>query len=125
MTEDEISKVIVHSSFLVHSSLGPGLLESTYVVCLAHEINKAGLKVVTQKALPVYYDNLTLDAAYRLDLLVEDKVIVELKCVEKVHDIHFAQLLTYLKLTKLKLGLLINFNVENIGKGTRRVVNGL
>lgn len=125
MTEDEMAKVIVHGAYLVHSSLGPGLLESTYEVCLAHEINKAGLKVVTQKALPVFYDNLKLDAGYRLDLLVEDKVIVELKCVDAVHDIHFAQLLTYLKLSKLKLGLLINFNVENIGKGTKRIANGL
>jgi GxxExxY protein len=125
MTEDEIAKVVVNSVFLVHRNLGPGLLESTYEVCLAHELNKAGLKVVVQKSLPVFYDNLKLDAGYRIDMLVEDKLIIELKCVETIHDIHLAQLLTYLKLSKLKLGLLINFNVKNIGAGTKRVVNGL
>ena len=125
MTEDEIAKVVVNAAYIVHSSLGPGLLESTYEICLAHELTKTGLKVEVQKSLPVFYDNIKLDAGYRIDMLVADKLIIELKCVEMINDIHLAQLLTYLKLPKLKLGLLINFNVKNIGVGTRRVVNGL
>ncbi|MCW3127181.1 MAG: GxxExxY protein [Bacteroidetes bacterium] len=125
VNEDDIAKIIVDCAYKVHKNLGPGLLESTYEICLAHELVKAGLKVVVQKSLPVYYDGLVLDAGYRIDMLVEEKVIIELKCVDILHDIHLAQTLTYLKLSKLKLGLLINFNVKNIGLGTKRVVNGL
>lgn len=125
MTENEIATIIVDSAFKVHSKLGPGLLESAYEVCLLHELNKAGLQTIAQKPLPVVYDTIRLEAGYRIDILVEDKVIIELKCVDMLHDIHLAQLLTYLKLSDKKLGLLINFNVTNIGRGTKRVVNGL
>lgn len=125
MTENEIASVVVDCAYKVHSTLGPGLLESAYEVCLIHELNKSGLQTVAQKPLPVVYDTVRLEAGYRIDILVEDKVIIELKCVDMLHDIHLAQLLTYLKLSDKKLGLLINFNVNNIGRGTKRVVNGL
>ena len=125
MTEDEIARIVVNAAYIVHKNLGPGLLESTYEVCLRHELVKVGLKVEVQKSLPVFYDNLKLDAGYRIDMLVEDKLIVELKCVELIHDIHISQILTYLKLSNLKLGLVVNFNVRNIGGGIKRVANGL
>ena len=107
----------------VHSALGPGLLESTYEVCLIHEMSKAGLTVARQVALPVVYDGIELDAGYRIDLLVSDLVIIELKVVEKLMPIHMAQLLSYLKLSQSKLGYLLNFNVVHMRNGIRRVVN--
>jgi|SRR5579859_7119390 len=107
----------------VHSALGPGLLESTYEVCLAHELSKVGLTVARQVALPVVYDNMELDAGYRIDLLVGDVVILELKVVEKLLPIHTAQLLSYLKLSKRKLGYLLNFNSVHMRDGIKRVVN--
>lgn len=125
MNENDIAKIIVDCAYKVHSTLGPGLLESTYEVCLIHELNKAGLQTIGQKPLPVVYDTVKLEAGYRIDILVEDKVIIELKFVDILHDIHLPQVLTYLKLSGKKLGLLINFNVTNIGRGTKRVVNGL
>ena len=124
--EDRISEILVDSALKVHKELGAGLFESTYEVCLAYELNKAGLKIETQKVLPVVYSTIKLDAGYRLDLLIENKVIVELKSVEALNNIHLAQMLTYLKLSKCKLGLLINFNVSYLKQGgIRRVVNGL
>ena len=124
--EDRISEILVDSALKVHKELGAGLFESTYEVCLAYELNKAGLKIETQKVLPVVYSTIKLDAGYRLDLLIENKVIVELKSVEALNNIHLAQMLTYLKLSKCKLGLLINFNVSYLKQGViRRVVNGL
>lgn len=124
--EDRIAEIVVHSALKVHKELGPGLFESTYEVCLAHELSKAGLKIETQKALPVIYSNIKLDAGYRLDILIENKVIVELKTVAAFSDIHLAQMITYLKLSKYKLGLLINFNVNYLKNGgVRRVANGL
>ena len=125
MTEDELSKQIVHSAYEVHKTLGPGLLESAYEACLMYELSKLELTVESQKPLPVEYKNIKLDAGYRLDLLVENKVIVEIKCVEKLTDVHLAQILTYLKLSKCKLGLLINFNTKLIKNGIKRVVNNL
>ncbi|MFY9153419.1 MAG: GxxExxY protein [Prolixibacteraceae bacterium] len=121
-TLNQISYDIIGAAYKVHSALGPGLLESTYEVCLVHELLKLGYKVERQKSLPVFYENLKLDAGYRIDLLIEDSVIVELKSVEDVLPIHHAQLLTYLKLSKIKLGLLINFNVRDLKLGIKRIV---
>jgi len=119
---NDISYKIIGCVYKVHSALGPGLLESTYEVCLEHELLKEGLKVERQKALPVFYDDIKLDAGYRIDLLVEDQIILELKSVEKIAPIHKAQLMTYLKLSKLKLGLLLNFNVQDMKKGINRII---
>lgn len=125
MTENEISSKIIGACIAVHKHLGPGLLESTYEVCLAYELQKMGLGVVRQQALPVVYDEVKLNAGYRIDLLVQDKVIIEVKSVDALADIHMAQLLTYLKLKDKKLGLLINFNTVKVVDGIRRVVNNL
>ena len=125
MTENEISKIIVDCALKVHRNLGPGLLESAYEECLFYELGKRNLKVEKQKPLPLVYEEVKLNVGYRLDLLVEDKVIIELKSVESLTDVHLAQVLTYLKLSECKLGLLINFNVTLIKHGIRRVVNNL
>ncbi|WP_298766599.1 GxxExxY protein [uncultured Polaribacter sp.] len=125
MTENEISKIIVDCAYRVHKSLGPGLLESTYEACLYYELDKNNLVVQKQKVLPVIYDNLKLEAGYRIDLLVENKVIIELKSVKKLDDVHTAQMITYLRLSDCKLGLLINFNVSLIKYGIKRIVNNL
>ena len=117
---NDITYEIIGCAYKVHSALGPGLLESTYEVCLEYELSKSGLKVERQKALPVVYDDLKLEAGYRIDLLVEDKIIVELKAVKEIRPIHRAQLLTYLKLSNLQLGLLLNFNVANMRNGIKR-----
>jgi GxxExxY protein len=109
----------------VHKILGPGLLENAYEECLLFELQSIGLKVERQKALPLVYKTVKLDAGYRIDLLVENKVIIELKAVEAINDIHVAQVLTYLKLSGCKLGLLMNFNVLRLTDGLRRLVNGL
>jgi GxxExxY protein len=119
---DAIAKAVVNCAFLVHTKLGPGLLESVYEVCLAHELHKAGIAFEKQCSLPVVYDGIYLDAGLRLDFLVGGSLIVELKAVESLLPIHHAQLLTYLKLTGHRLGLLINFNVPLIKDGIRRVV---
>lgn len=116
-----VAQQIVAAAFAVHSALGPGLLESVYEICLTHELVKRGLTVERQTTLPVVYDGLRLDAGLRLDLVVGDCVIVELKAVEAVLPVHKAQLLTYLKLTGHRLGLLINFNVPLIKNGIQRV----
>jgi GxxExxY protein len=123
MELNEITEEIIGSAITVHRALGPGLIESAYEVCLAHEMHKQGLHVQTQVALPVLYDNIKLDAGYRLDLLVEQRIIIELKAVERLIPIHEAQLLSYLKLSKLPLGLLINFNVKLLRDGIRRLAN--
>lgn len=109
----------------MHKQLGPGLLESTYETCLAYELKQMGLDVKQQQALPVLYKEVKLDAGYRIDLLIENKVIIEVKSVEALADIHTAQLLTYLKLKDLKLGLLINFNSVRVVDGLKRIVNNL
>ena len=118
---DTTARQIVEAALAVHKTLGPGLLESVYEVCLAHELTKRGVSVRQQVSLPVYYDNLKLDAGLRLDLIADNRVIVELKTVEKVLPVHRAQILTYLKLTGLRLGLLINFNVPLIKDGIERI----
>jgi GxxExxY protein len=125
MELNQISGQIVDAAMRVHTALGPGLLESAYEVCLAHELRKRGLKVLTQVTLPVVYDSVEIDAGYRLDLLVEDAVIVELKATATVLPIHEAQLLSYLKLSGCKLGLLINFHVLHLKDGIKRMVNKL
>ena len=119
---NKISYDIIGCAYKVHSKLGPGLLESTYKVCLAYELEKMNYEVQVEKALPVIYDEIKLEAGYRIDLLVNKKVIVELKSVEALNDVHTAQILTYLKLADVKLGLLINFNVKDLKKGIKRYV---
>jgi GxxExxY protein len=123
--ENEIGEIILGCAIKVHSALGPGLLESTYEVCLIHELLKAGVKAERQVPLPVIYDGIELEAGYRMDLLVADIVVVELKVVEKLLPLHTAQLLSYLKLSKRKLGYLLNFNVVQMRYGIKRVVNNL
>ena len=125
MHENEISKQVMLASFRVHTALGPGLLESVYKAALAHELRKGGLLVGTQVPLPVTYDGVRLELGFRLDLLVEQKVIVEIKSVEGLLDVHHKQLLTYLRLSGIKLGQLINFNVVSLRDHIVRIVNGL
>ena len=125
MELNDISGHIVEAAMRVHTVLGPGLLENAYEACLKHELLKRGLHVQQQVALPVMYDDTKIDLGYRLDLLVEQEVIVELKAVEKVMPLHEAQLLSYLKLGHKKLGLLINFNVVHLKNGIKRMVEGL
>ncbi len=125
MTENEISEKIIGCAIEVHKSLGPGLLESAYLDCLAYELELTGLFVERQKPLPLIYKEVKLDTGYRVDLLVERKVIIELKSVEAITDVHIAQVLTYLKLSDCKLGLLINFNVLKLVHGIKRLVNNL
>ncbi|MUP40091.1 GxxExxY protein [Labilibaculum euxinus] len=124
MKENEITEKIIKAAMKVHTVLGPGLLESAYQECLFYELQKSGLKVEKEKALPISYDGVKLDCGYRLDLFVEDQVIVELKSIDSFKDIHLAQTLTYLKLADRRLGLMINFNVEKLKYGIKRVVNG-
>ncbi len=125
MTENEISERIIGCAIEVHKTLGPGLLESAYLECLHYELVEEGLFVERQKPLPLVYKDVYLDAGYRIDLLVEGKVVIELKSVEALNDVHLAQLLTYLKLSGCKLGLLMNFNVLRLVDGLKRVVNKL
>ena len=120
--EDEIGKIIVNSSYVVHSKLGPGLLEKIYESCLEYEIKKSGLKVSRQVNIPISYDDMIFDEGLRIDLLVDDLVICEIKAVDQLIPVHNAQLLTYLKLTGKRLGYLINFNVPIIKQGIKRVV---
>jgi len=116
-------KRIIEFAIKVHRVLGPGMLESTYEACLVHELRKSGLQVRDQVKLPVVYDGIVLEEAYRLDLIVEELVIVEIKSVEKIHPVHEAQLLSYLKLSDKRIGLLINFNVTLLKEGIKRVAN--
>ena len=125
MDPNEIGSAVVESALAVHTALGPGLLESAYEVCLAHELGKRGRKVERQVAVPINYDGVRLDAGYRIDLLVSGAVIVELKSVDRLAPIHVAQLLSYLKLSRLNLGYLLNFNVVHMRHGIKRVVNRL
>ena len=124
MSENEISHGIIKAALKVHSALGPGLLENAYKACLAHELRKARFKVGVKVELPLIYDGVKMDVGYRLDLIVNDLAIVELKAVDELTDVHKAQLLCYLKLSKKKLGLLMNFNVVHLRDGIRRMVEG-
>jgi GxxExxY protein len=125
MNINQISGAVVDAAMKVHTALGPGLLEKTYEVCLMYELRKRGLKVASQVGLPVVYDDIKMDVGYRLDLLVENAVVVEVKAVEALAPLHQAQLLAYLKLSGKQLGLLINFNVLHLKDGIRRLANGL
>jgi GxxExxY protein len=124
ITEDEISKIVFESALKVHKTLGPGLLESAYEECLYYELKKYDLVVEKQKPLPLIYEDVKMEVGYRIDIIIENKFIVEVKSVEALNDVHLAQLLTYLKLSNCKLGLLINFNVKLLKEGVRRVING-
>jgi GxxExxY protein len=125
MTENDISEKIIGCAIQVHRELGPGLLESSYEECLYYELVQSGMLVEKQKPLPLIYKEVKLDCGYRLDLIVENKVVIEVKAVEALNDVHMAQVLTYLKLSRCKLGLLMNFNVVLMKSGIKRVVNNL
>ena len=122
MDRNEISGAIVDAAMKVHSALGPGLLESAYAACLRHELIKRGLKVAAEVPVPVVYDGIRLDAGYKLDLLVEDTVVVELKAIEALARIHQARIISYLKLTRKPIGLLINFHSLHLKDGIKRFV---
>lgn len=123
MEENKITEIIIGSAIKVHKELGPGLLESSYKECLFYELNKSGLLTEKEKPLPLIYEEVKMDCGYRLDLISGNKVITEVKSVDALNDIHLAQLLTYLKLSNCKVGLLINFNVLKLTNGLKRVVN--
>ena len=123
METNELTSLIIECAITVHKNLGPGLLESTYQECLAYELRGKGLKVEKEKSLPLVYKDIKLDCGYRIDLLVEDEIIIEVKSVERFTDVFFAQILTYLKLYNRKYGLLINFNVSLLKNGIKRFVN--
>ena len=125
MTENELSKAIIGAAIEVHKVLGPGLLESAYETSLKKELELRGVQVRNQVGLPLVYKDEICDVGYRVDLLAENKVIIEIKSVDALNDVHVAQVLTYLKLSKCKLGLLINFNVKQLKHGIRRLVNHL
>jgi GxxExxY protein len=122
MEINQITHEILDSAYKVHTALGPGLLESAYKACLAYELRKKGLKVEEEKPIPLIYEEVKLDCGYRLDLLVEDAVVVELKTLDAFTDVHFAQILTYLRFADKKVGLLINFNVKRLRDGIKRFV---
>jgi len=122
MTTEEVFKKVLDCSFKVHTSLGPGLLESAYLECLYFELLSLGIKVEKQKPLPLIYNEVKLDVGYRLDLFVDDNIIVEIKSIEALGDIHMAQILTYMKLTSCRLGLLVNFKVLHLKEGIKRVI---
>lgn len=124
MSDFELTNIVIGMSIDVHSASGPGLLESVYQECLYYKLNEAGLKVEKEKPIPVVFENVKLDCGFRLDLLIEDSLVIECKSVKSLEDIHLAQMLTYLKLGNFKLGLLMNFNVLLLKDGIKRVRNG-
>jgi GxxExxY protein len=125
MNENELSSIVIGEAIKVHQGLGPGLLESVYEECLSYRLIKAGLLVEKQKPVPLVFEEVKLECGFRCDILVQGKLIIEVKAVEGLNDIHLAQVLTYLKLTNTKLGLLMNFNVLKLKDGIKRVVNNL
>jgi GxxExxY protein len=125
MTENEISYAVIGMAMEVHSALGPGLLESAYKECLFYKIAKSGLWVEKEKAMPLVFEEVKLECGYRMDLLVDNKLVIEIKSVDALNDVHLAQTLTYMKLGDYKLGLLINFNVVRLKVGIKCVMNGL
>jgi GxxExxY protein len=125
MNENEIAKIVVDTAFRIHTRLGPGLLESAYQTIMVYELKNRGLHVEAEITMPIHYDGITLDAGYRADIIVEKLVIIELKSVEKIAEVHKKQLLTYLRLADMRLGLLINFGAPLIKEGITRIVNGL
>ena len=125
LKENEISKILVDVFIRIHSELGPGLLESVYETAICHELTKRGLLFARQQGVPVYYDSVKMDIGFRADIIVDNKIIIEIKSIENLLPVHHKTLLTYLKLTKLKLGLLVNFNVNLVKNGIVRLVNNL
>ena len=125
MNENELSRKIIGKAIDIHRSLGPGLLESAYKECLFYELNKSGFHPVKEKPIPLIYEGIELDCGYRIDILVDNKVVIEVKSIELLTQVHLAQILTYLRVGHYKLGLLINFNVVLLRDGIRRVVNDL
>ena len=125
MTENELAGIIIGAGIDVHTALGPGLLENAYQECLLYKLREIGLKVESEKSMPLIFEEVKMDCGYRIDLLVENKVVIELKSVSELNDVHFAQVLTYLKLGNFKLGLLMNFNVFRLKEGIRRIANKL
>lgn len=123
MIENELSKKIIGCAIEVHKQLGPGLLESAYQECLYYELQQSGLKVIKEKPMPIVYKEVKLDHGYRIDLLVEEKVVIEIKTVDALNDVHTAQVLTYLRLGKYKLGLLLNFQTTILKNGIKRIIN--
>jgi GxxExxY protein len=122
MSDEQIFKKILDCAFIVHTALGPGLLESAYEECLYYELLQNGLFVEKQKALPLVYKEVKLDAGYRVDLFVENQIVIEIKAIEALTDVHFAQILTYMKLSNSRLGLLANFNVKSLKNGIKRMI---
>ncbi len=122
MNENQISKIILDCAFRVHTKLGPGLLESAYRECLAYELINAGLKVEKEKPMPLVYEEIKMDCGYRIDILVEKRVVIELKVVEAFNDVHIAQTLTYMKLSNCRLGLLLNFYTKSLKDGIKRII---
>ena len=122
MGKGDLTQEIIGAAIKVHRKLGPGLLESAYEACLAYELTRSGLNIRRQTTLPIVYDGVTLDAGYRIDILVEDTVVIEIKSIDSLQSIHQAQLLTYLKLSNLRLGYLLNFNVALFKQGIKRLV---
>lgn len=122
LNEDQISKIILDCAFKVHSKLGPGLLESAYKECLAYEMHKAGLMVEKEKPMPLIYEEVKFDYGYRIDLLVEKKVVIELKVAEAINEVHIAQTLTYMRLSNSKLGLILNFYTKSLKNGIKRLI---
>ena len=125
MTENEVAKQVVDVAYKIHTGFGPGLLESVYETIMAYELQKRGLQVIRQQPIPVVYEDIRMELGFRADLIIENRVVVEVKSVEAIAPVHKKQLLTYLRLTDKRLGLLINFNVDLIKGGITRVVNGL
>jgi len=125
MNENELSRIVIGLAIDVHNALGPGLLESAYKECLFYKIAKTGLFVEKEKRMPLVFEDVRLECGYRIDILVENKLVLELKSVEMLNDVHLAQTLTYMKLGNYKLGLLMNFNVSRLKDGLKRIVNGL
>jgi GxxExxY protein len=125
MTENDLARITVNIIYKIHKSLGPGLFESVYEEILAYELQKAGIKITRQEDIPVIWDDLKMDIGFRSDIIIENKIILELKSIEKLAPVHFKQLITYLRLTGLKLGLLVNFNESLIKDGIHRIVNNL
>lgn len=124
ISENEISKIVYEAGYLVHKALGAGLLESAYEECMFYELTQTGLFIEKQKPMPLIYHDVKLNVGYRLDILVERKFVLEIKAVEALNDIHLAQILTYLRLSHCKLGMLINFNTLQFKSGVKRVING-
>jgi GxxExxY protein len=124
MTDNQLTSIIIGEAMEIHKSLGPGLLEKVYQECLFYKLKKVGLKVRKEVGVPLYFDNTYLECGFRIDLLVEERIILEIKSVNALHDIHLAQTLTYLKLSECRIGLILNFNTLLMKNGIKRVVNG-